>query len=959
MALSQSLSTGISGLISHQKAMDNIGNNLANVNTAGFKMGVYQFSTLLERSLRGGMAADAGTGRGSVNPIQLGLGTQTGSINKVFTQGDLEVTNNMNDMAIDGNGFFTLRTGNSYAYTRNGSFYRGEDGSLMAGNGLFVQGTMAIKGADGAYRIPQDAKMQDIVIPIGTVGGHSQTTKAQFMGNLNSDQPVSKGLQLYGSKVYPNVGNQQKWMNKEFNGGNPLTDPTVDQTWVSLEKVTYSISESTLAAASANGAFAGGLTLPTNVVARQDTRIATMNETYHIPTHYLDPATGIVYPNVDDPILNPNSAAGSPVVGTWPQNGQSLLINDMVPLIEDVKTINGGNVQTSAAYAVEVPEPQARGAALPVLVPPLPAIANNLTMPMWFYESTGAIGYNDVDGYADIIDTMNRVDANYVAGGGLPALTEAEAFALIWPQGINDDGIMQNYLPRKGENYAASLDTPLEHLRYLKGDSWVQPFAGIRDGEKINVSFEKGESQMEIDFVYNRPAASTTFNGQVPSDFEKSFTLGHFLRFMGGDIDEPTLAAQNISPAMFGATVTPSFPYGDPATMTADGRAAYEVALLNVQLAKDDLNRDDTGGALGLISLPPHISTGNGGPDSYDVPPESAGAYTRRGDDDVRKYMRWNPLAVPPALEPSKTGDSFRTSFVSNLGEQNQLENIRVSYNNVPHETMYANETDYAATEGGSALVTLDFYDSLGNPKTANIRMAMVSQDNDFTTWRWYADCADDTDFDWQTDENGNINTNSNVGTGLIRFDKNGNFVKGAEYSESQGITINQAYRGVNEPIWLKVLNGLSPNTTQDLDFSTMTCSATESDFRLKEQNGAPPSTLDTFTVGLDGTIIGLYENGNQVVIGRVGLAMIPNENGLIAAGDNLFYTGPASGDARYGHANTGGAGTIRHMTLESSNVDLSREFTKMISTQRGFQANGRTITTADEMIQELLNLKR
>ena len=109
MALSQALSIGITGLMTHQKAMDNIGNNLANVNTYGFKKGVFQFRTLLEQTFRGGMGADAQTGRGSINPISLGLGTQTGSINKVFTQGPLENTDNPNDMAIEGNGFFTLK----------------------------------------------------------------------------------------------------------------------------------------------------------------------------------------------------------------------------------------------------------------------------------------------------------------------------------------------------------------------------------------------------------------------------------------------------------------------------------------------------------------------------------------------------------------------------------------------------------------------------------------------------------------------------------------------------------------------------------------------------------------------------------------------------------------------------------------------------------------------------------
>ncbi len=97
MALMQSLSTGITGLMSHQTAMDNLGNNLANINTIGYKKGVHQFATLLEQTMRGGMAASGG--RGSVNPMGMGMGTLSASISKVFAQGELEPTGSFNDIA--------------------------------------------------------------------------------------------------------------------------------------------------------------------------------------------------------------------------------------------------------------------------------------------------------------------------------------------------------------------------------------------------------------------------------------------------------------------------------------------------------------------------------------------------------------------------------------------------------------------------------------------------------------------------------------------------------------------------------------------------------------------------------------------------------------------------------------------------------------------------------------------
>lgn len=959
MALSQALSTGITGLMTHQKAMDNIGNNLANVNTVGFKKGVYQFSTLLEQSLRGGMMADSSTGRGSVNPISLGLGAQTGSINKVFTQGPIENTGNPNDMAIDGNGFFVLRQDTGYVYTRAGSFYRGEDGTLMAADGLYVQGTMAVKNADGSITIPQDAKLQNIVIPIGSTGGHAQTSKVSFTGNLDSRQDISSGTSLFGGSSYPTVSSLQQWMSKDFNGGDPIKDSKVDTTWNALEDTTYAISESTL-----RNYGLSNISLPSNITRHDDGVVMTYptpndsgvltNPKNYSATVVYDVANNrtvsvsqlmneynVIHPGGISPVtsyVELDSATGS----VWDQ--LTTEFGALVPLVEEIKTINGGNVQTSAAYGVEVPTY---------------ADSTTLLLPEWFYSATGAtMGYS---GIANIYDQVN-----------LGSMTEEDAFKAIWANGFNGEGEQQDYLPREGEVYPASLNTPLERLRYLKGNVWVQPYANIKNGDEITISFKKGDSQVETTFVYNRPEGTPPFNGQQAINQEQSYTLRHFLAFLGGDVDEPSVACQGITPAMFGAPVDlPDHPDGNPNGLVeidppgtfipwkqTAGAAQYEQALENISLAKLDSNLDSTGGAMGLLSIPPQISDRNYGDDAYDTPVESAGAYSRTGVSQVG-YKRWNP-ATQSFYATDPKHDSFNTSFVSNLGSQNALSDIRITYNNVPHETMYNAEKDYNAPQGGSSIVTVDFCDSLGNPKSATLRMAMVSQNDDFTTWRWIADCADDSDFQWQADPNtGELTTNLNVGTGLIRFDKNGNFVKGAEYSESNGITINQANQGVNEPIWIKVLNGLSGSSKQDLDFSELTCSATSNSFKLASQNGRPPGTLNDFTVSLDGTIQGIYSNGNVVPIARLCLAIIPNENGLIAAGSNLFYTGPASGDALYGHANTGGNGKIRHMQLESSNVDLSEEFTKLITTERGFQANSRTITTADEMITELLNLKR
>ncbi|MDR3210573.1 MAG: flagellar hook-basal body complex protein [Planctomycetota bacterium] len=978
MGLSQAMSTGISGLITHQKAMDNIGNNLANVNTTGFKKGVFQFRTMLEQTLRGGMGADNGTGRGSINPVALGLGTQTGSINKVFTQGPLENTANPNDMALMGNGFFVLGQGNGYVLTRDGSFYIGADGSLMGGNGLFVQGTMAMKSSDGSMAIPQDAKLQSVKIPIGETGGMSQTSKVEFKGNLNSDQQVSTGLRLFGGTSYPTVSNLQQWMWNDFNGGNPTIDNKVDTTWSSLElpqAPTYNISESTWRMFSGRPGATNPAIVPDTITIVSDREAITFDpDDLMLPDAgingeffayaFLDIASGqiievpvTVATGLVDPIL---------VDAAWYALPANL---DLVPLVEEVKTINGGNVQTSASYALNVPNFLRGATASFEYIDPNTGertqVNNDYTYPPWFYEATGATTFEYPAASGNYVSAFEYV-ADQINAFFDPALSSAAAvdanIRSIWPNGINGVewpvGVLLNEqnLPHVGETYPASLSTPLEHLSYQKGNTWVQPFANIKDGDDITITFRKGNSQVEATFTYNRPSPLPMNQPQQPLDIEKSYTLEHFLKFLAGDVDEPSIACDRITPAMFGAAVTDEYPEGNPYSLVGEGLTAYTAAMQDVMLAKNSRNLDTVGGAMGLLSLPPQISSMDFGPDAYDAPLESAGAYTREGVSQVY-YNRWDPTEN---RMKQVLGTSFNTSFVANLGEMNALSDIRVSFNNVPHESMYSAETKYSAPQGGSAVASMTFYDSLGNPKEATIRLAMVDQDTDFTTWRWYADCVQDTDFPWQVDPStGEITSNLNVGTGLIRFDKNGNFVAGAEYTESGGITINQEQQGVNEPIVIRILNGLAPNIPQDLNFSFLTMSATESDFTLKAQNGAPPGVLESYQVSLDGLIQGLYSNGVVAPIARLILALIPNQNGLVAAGDNLYYVGPASGDAQYGYANLGGRAEIRQSQLETSNVDLSEEFTKMITIERGFQANSRTVTTADEMLQELLNLKR
>ncbi|EMY34105.1 hypothetical protein D477_011451 [Arthrobacter crystallopoietes BAB-32] len=143
------------------------------------------------------------------------------------------------------------------------------------------------------------------------------------------------------------------------------------------------------------------------------------------------------------------------------------------------------------------------------------------------------------------------------------------------------------------------------------------------------------------------------------------------------------------------------------------------------------------------------------------------------------------------------------------------------------------------------------------------------------------------------------------------------------------------------------------------VDLSAVSGYAGLANVSVTGQNGSPAGTLESFTLGKDGTITGSFSNGDKVAVGRIAMANFANPGGLEKAGGSTYRATGNSGNPEVGTAGTAGLGQLSSGYLEMSNVDLSQEFTNLIVAQRGFQSNARMITTSDEVLQELTNLKR
>ncbi|ERJ93345.1 flagellar hook-basal body protein [Treponema lecithinolyticum ATCC 700332] len=199
----------------HQTRLDVIGNNIANVNTTGFKKGRVNFQDMISQQLSG--AAKPTEEVGGVNPKEVGLGVMVASIDTVFTQGNLQSTGVGTDVAIQGNGFFVLKDGEETFYTRAGAFGIDRDGTLVnPADGLRVQGWMA-RDLNGEMIINTAGNTEDLIIPVGSKDPAKATENVNFACNLDKNTPeilegatpadIAKGTWATEFKIYDSFGN--------------------------------------------------------------------------------------------------------------------------------------------------------------------------------------------------------------------------------------------------------------------------------------------------------------------------------------------------------------------------------------------------------------------------------------------------------------------------------------------------------------------------------------------------------------------------------------------------------------------------------------------------------------------------------------------------------------------------------------------------------------------------------
>ncbi|EMI20611.1 flagellar hook protein FlgE [Rhodopirellula maiorica SM1] len=326
--------------------------------------------------------------------------------------------------------------------------------------------------------------------------------------------------------------------------------------------------------------------------------------------------------------------------------------------------------------------------------------------------------------------------------------------------------------------------------------------------------------------------------------------------------------------------------------------------------------------------------------DFIDFVEESSGIQTVQVDAQ-------NPIPQSENNLPGQTGtisaggyiQDGKIQFVSNNGESNALDIDLSAFRIVGLDgdvttPNLAFGTVQEAT-GQSAVSDFVVYDSLGVPINVRMSTTLESRTNEQTVYRWFADSSGNESGD---------GTDIAVGTGLIKFDGNGNFIN----ATNDQIAIAREGTPSVSPLQITV------------DFGRVSGLATEnSTLAATQQDGSGPGVLNSFAIGEDGTIRGVFSNGISRDLGKIQLARFANPAGLEARGLNLYAQGVNTGLPVQGGPGQNGIGSVIGGALELSNTDIGKDLIALVLASTQYRGNSRVITTSQQLLDELLNLRR
>ena len=306
-----------------------------------------------------------------------------------------------------------------------------------------------------------------------------------------------------------------------------------------------------------------------------------------------------------------------------------------------------------------------------------------------------------------------------------------------------------------------------------------------------------------------------------------------------------------------------------------------------------------------------------------------------------------NPLPGSLNNIPGETGtllagayvQNGQIRFVSNNGTDNAVQidltsfRLRDAIGNISTPDLAFGKIQDAV--GQSAVADFISYDSLGLPIRTRVTAVLESRSDSATIYRWYADSADNAP---------KTGSAISVGTGLIKFDGNGNYIS----ATNTRVAIDRSG-----------LPSVSP-LEFDIDFTNVSGLATsDATLAASRQDGSPPGTLTSYVIAENGAVRGVFSNGISRDLGQVRLARFSNPTGLEQRGQNMYAMGINAGLPIEGAPGESGIGSVVAGALELSNTDVGGDLVDLVLASTQYRSNARVITATQQLFDELLNLRR
>lgn len=953
MSLLRSLSTGVSGIRAQQTNIDVIGHNIANATTIGYKTGRVDFSSLLSQTLRFGSAPSGASG--GVNPMQVGLGVQVGTVQTNFADGARRATGIATDLAMEGAGFFVLDTTKGKAFTRDGTFTLNSLGQLIDPSGGFrVQGYMAdvdpqseITTAQGSsdFVINNTGNVtSDISIPLGELRIARETKNVTFGGNLNSAGDLADmGTILESDVLYENIGGT-------------LVPATESSLLADIVRTSDSTPLGTIiplgmdngAEVSINAQVGG------RIVDRQFTVGAPQpsgGTTLGQLRDFMKGSLGI-YSNGEPGQETYSSIRSDPITGedlnhTLSQLGEkgfsTLTLSGIAAgqaITIGTQTLTAGtdflvgasdaDTASNLATAINLNNNLAGQMIASVVAPAGGPVQIRLSMRA---EGVTTLAI-DTSSMAGAVQTTGAIQLGGTTGTQLldgDTITLTDGTTTFIFEFDNDSSVAgANISVALG---ATSTETAENLADAISATTMGNDFAIAVQGESVRVTDSRvGGTALESGvFLAGAIAANA---GAITFDQTVAGAGGFINDGVSGDT------------FMLGTT---QFPNGSfPASIRDD-----EIDFIKSGTQVGDVIRFTTGNMAGTIARIVAVGQRADGTldrhaitfeweSQFDRAPSATQAidyYVHESADvGIGVSSLVNPNVPPDGFDPSSPAGTLRVS--GNVGFDNRVQNMEMTIKGTFGVQKLANFTELTSATGESFTNTIQVFDSLGNGHNVQFTFFYEARSNADPAFRYIATSED------QIVQPGSP-MNTVLGSGVLRFDVDGQLM---DVGSASQMSLELADQGARTPVLF------------DMDFTHMASFAAEgnsnkSDVHLVNQDGYEAGTLIDFSIDELGVVKGLFSNGLVRSLAQVAVARFPNPNGLMNGGGNIFTQGVNSGDAIVGEPGTSGRGLIRSGFLEESNVELAEQFTDLITSQRAFQANARTITTASQLLQELVNL--